>query len=235
MAHAAQLEFIELLSRTIPSFFNGARVLEIGSLDIKGSIRQYFNNCEYTGIDVAPGRGVDLVCQGQDYKMPDGFYDHVISCECMEHNPYWVETIENMIRLCRPGGLVTMSCASIGRDEHGTTRTDKESSPLTVGIGWTYYKNLSEKEIRNKINLEEHFVLSRFWCNWSRSDLYLVGIKASNTDPVETRGQWLDFENSFNKKVESYNSATRSKLRKYVGSCFGEFGLGLAKKFKSST
>src|SRR5690606_19424692 len=103
-------------------FFRGTRVLEVGSLDLNGSVRSNFSGCDYLGIDVAAGPGVDLVCQGQDYDAPDGSFDVVTSCEAMEHNPYWRETFANMLRLCRPGGLILMTCATTGRGEHGTTR-----------------------------------------------------------------------------------------------------------------
>ena len=232
MAHEAQLEFINTMSKHLPQFFNNVRVLEIGSLDIKGTIRQFYNNCEYTGIDVALGKGVDIVCQGQDYDIHDGYYDHVISCECMEHNPYWLETFLNMIRLCRPGGLITMTCAAIGRDEHGTARTDHESSPLTVSIGWNYYKNLSENHFRKKIVFDEHFDLNRFWCNWGRSDLYFAGIKKQNDFSIDTQRKWTELESYYDKINLFQNSTHRAKLREFVGTIFGDSGLRIAKKFK---
>ena len=135
MAHRSQLEFVRLLAANMPEYFRGKRVLEVGSLDINGSIRQFFKDCDYTGLDVAAGPGVDVVCEGQKYDAPG--FDVVISCEAMEHNPYWAETLQNMIRLCKPGGLLVMTCATIGRPEHGTARSEPESSPLTVGLGWS--------------------------------------------------------------------------------------------------
>jgi 2-polyprenyl-3-methyl-5-hydroxy-6-metoxy-1,4-benzoquinol methylase len=59
-----------------------------------------------------------------------GLFDVVISCEVMEHNPFWVATLTNMIRLLKPGGLLVMSCATIGRKEHGTARSLPGASPL---------------------------------------------------------------------------------------------------------
>ena len=142
MAHPAQNEFIGRIRDIFPGHFRHARVLEIGSLDINGTIRGLFTDCDYTGIDVGPGPGVDVVCAGQDFDAPDESYDVVISCEAMEHNPYWAETFTNMVRLAKPGGLVLMTCATLGRKEHGTTRTTPADSPLTVAKGWDYYRNL---------------------------------------------------------------------------------------------
>ncbi len=233
MSHKSELEFIDTLYKYFPQYFNNVRVLEIGSLDINGTIRKFFNSCEYTGIDVGPGCGVDVVCQGQDYDMPDGYYDHVVSCECMEHNPYWHETFLNMIRLCRPGGMITMTCATIGRKEHGTSRIGQESSPLTVDIGWNYYKNLSENHFRKNINFKENFILSRFWCNWSRSDLYFVGIKCTNGVLIDFQHKWVELEVCYNKIVESMNSPTRAKLRRCVGRIFGDLGFSIIKTLRN--
>ena len=58
MAHAAQFEFIESIREVFPAYFDGKRVLEIGSLDINGSVRQFFHGCDYTGIDVADRKSV---------------------------------------------------------------------------------------------------------------------------------------------------------------------------------
>jgi SAM-dependent methyltransferase len=176
VSHASQLKFVELVSLAFPEHFTGSRVLEVGSLDINGSVRKFFRGCDYTGLDVASGPGVDVVCQGQEYDAPNSSFDVVISCEAMEHNPHWVKTFGNMIRLCRPAGLVVMTCATIGRPEHGTTRTEPESSPLTVGLGWNYYKNLSEKDFRRTFDLHE-FERYGFFTKWNHFDLLFVGVK----------------------------------------------------------
>lgn len=175
MAHKEQKEFIEMIRNEFPDFFSGKRVLEIGSLDINGSVRKLFENCEYIGVDVAAGPGVDVVCQGQNYSGPDNSFDVAISCEVMEHNPFWAETVKNMIRLCKPGGLVVMTCATLGRREHGTERTSTVDSPLTVGLGWSYYRNLTASDFLGKDATEglQHIFVN----NWAEYDLYMVGVK----------------------------------------------------------
>jgi SAM-dependent methyltransferase len=155
MAHSTQQDFISYVKNKFPNLFENVKVLEIGSLDINGTMRSFFSNCDYLGIDVGEGNGVDLVCQGQEYDAPDESYDVCTSGECFEHNPYWAETFANMVRMCKSNGLVLFTCATTGRKEHGTTRTDSGSSPLTVGIGWEYYKNLDEQDFRG--SFEESF------------------------------------------------------------------------------
>lgn len=155
MAHSTQQDFILYVKSKYSNYFENSKVLEIGSLDINGSMRSFFSECDYLGIDVGEGPGVDLVSQGQEYDALDESFDICASGECFEHNPYWAETFCNMVRMCKSGGLVLFTCATIGRKEHGTSRSDSGSSPLTVGIGWDYYRNLDEQDFRG--SFEESF------------------------------------------------------------------------------
>lgn len=155
MTHSTQQDFILYVKNKYSDYFENSKVLEIGSLDINGSMRLFFSECDYLGIDVGEGPGVDLVSQGQEYDALDESFDVCASGECFEHNPYWAETFCNMVRMCKSGGLVLFTCATIGRKEHGTSRSDSGSSPLTVGIGWEYYRNLDEQDFRG--SFEESF------------------------------------------------------------------------------
>jgi SAM-dependent methyltransferase len=185
MAHPAQFEFIAAVKAAFPHFFEDARVVEIGSLDINGSVRPYFTGGQYTGVDLGVGPGVDVVCEGQDFASPDGSFDVAISCEAMEHNPYWRETFENMLRMCRPGGLVIMTCATSGRPEHGTSRTSPQDAPL---LKWEYYRNLRARDFRRSIPLRRHLTAWTFCSNLSSCDLYFVGFKAGAPAPKNTPG-----------------------------------------------
>jgi SAM-dependent methyltransferase len=183
MAHGAQRVFFEETRKQFPEFFSGQRVLEVGSLNINGTVRDFFSNCLYTGVDVAAGKDVDIVAQGQDLTFPDNSFDVTVSAECFEHNPYWKETFENMTRMTRPGGLVLFTCAAADRPEHGTARTDVGSSPLTVGIGWDYYRNLGEADFPQE-SLEA-FGSHAFYDNRVNLDLYFVGVVQSRSAAVK--------------------------------------------------
>lgn len=179
MSHKEQHQFIEFVKLTYGSYFTNSKVLEVGSLDINGSVRHFFTECDYTGIDVGPGPGVDLVVQGQDYDGPNDDFDVVISCECFEHNPFWKETFTNMHRVCKPNGLFVMTCATTGRREHGTSRSTPQDSPLTIAAGWDYYKNLTEQDFLDVFNLDEMFSSYSFIVNSKAHDLYFVGVLRS--------------------------------------------------------
>jgi len=129
MAHWEQQEFARRIRKAFPEYFNGSRTIEVGSGEIGGEgVRELFHNGEYIGVDLAEGPGVDRICAGQDIQEPTGSFDVAVSCECFEHNPYWLETFVNMLRLLRPDGLLIMSCALTGRQEHGTHRRDPNAS-----------------------------------------------------------------------------------------------------------
>jgi SAM-dependent methyltransferase len=183
MAHGAQRVFFEKVREQYPEFFSSQRVLEIGSLDINGTVRDFFTNCSYTGVDVAAGPAVDIVAQGQDLSFPDDSFDVAVSAECFEHNPYWRETFLNMVRMTRSGGLVAFTCAADGRPEHGTSRSDVGSSPLTVGLGWDYYRNLGEADF--DADSLAGFGSSGFYDNRVNLDLYFVGVVGKRSAGVK--------------------------------------------------
>jgi len=177
MAHQEQQLFVQAVKALFPSFFNGGRIVEIGSLDINGTVRGFFEEpAEYIGVDLGPGRGVDVVCEGQDYNGAMDSFDVAISVECFEHNPYWKETFINMFRMVKSGGLIVMTCATTGRPEHGTSRSDAGSSPLTIRKGWEYYKNLTEDDFRAAFELNSMFSDYCFNVNTSSHDLYFWGL-----------------------------------------------------------
>ena len=175
MSHPAQHDYIRYVKNKFPDQFLNKQVVEIGSLNINGTVRIFFDKCYYVGLDVDEGKDVDVVCEGQKFNAPNESFDVAISCECFEHNPEWVATFKNMYRLVRPGGMIIMTCATTGRAEHGTTRTTPQDSPLTIGLGWDYYKNLTEKDFREHFNIESMFRNFEFLSQ--NTDLYFYGIK----------------------------------------------------------
>jgi SAM-dependent methyltransferase len=180
MAHQQQFDYIQGLKSKFPFYFSKKKVLEVGSLDINGSIRGFFHDCDYLGVDVAKGPGVDLVCEGQSLDHEANTYDTVGSCECFEHNPHWVETFKNMHRVAKPRGLIFMTCATTGRPEHGTSRTSPHASPLTVEKGWDYYKNLTENDFIENMDINNMFSEYKFKVNPESCDLYFYGIKSDD-------------------------------------------------------
>ena len=178
MAHPQQQQYIETIRKKIPDKFINCKVLDVGSLDINGNNRRYFSNYTYTGIDVAPGRNVDIVSTGHEYTSSE-LYDVVISTECFEHDRHYKLTLKNCVALLKPGGMFIFTCATTGRPEHGTKKTTPQDSPLTIQIkDWEdYYKNLTEQDVRDVLDVNSIFNMYEFSIGHETHDLYFYGIK----------------------------------------------------------
>ena len=173
MAHQEQRDFFESVRARFPQYFDGVSVVEIGSLNINGTVRDFYTNTQtYIGVDLEEGDGVDYVDEGQNVDFADRAFDVAVSAECFEHNPYWKQTFLNMHRMADK--FVIITCASDGRPEHGTTRTTPANSPFT--LAWDYYKNLNENDFRRNFYLDEMFSEYEFSYNPSSCDLYFWGV-----------------------------------------------------------
>jgi SAM-dependent methyltransferase len=176
MAHPEQAVFCTFVRDRFPEKFKGVSVLDIGSLDINGNNRYLFTDYTYTGIDVGPGKNVDIVSKGHEFKSEHQF-DVVISTECFEHDQHWRLTLQNAVSLTKPGGLFMFTCATTGRHEHGTSRTTPQDAPLSHGIFNDYYHNLTSDEIEDAIDIPGEFSEWHFGTNDNTKDLYFYGIK----------------------------------------------------------
>jgi SAM-dependent methyltransferase len=184
MSHPEQVGFFTAVAEANRELLTGARILEIGSYDVNGTVRQLFaGSQEYVGVDLTPGPGVDRVGYGHEVDDPEDSYDVAISGECFEHDPEWRRTFETMVRVTRPGGLVAFTCASRGRPEHGTTRSDRSLSPGTQAVGLDYYRNLVEADFAG-FPLSEWFIAWRFWYLPTSFDLYFAG-RVAGDEPAQ--------------------------------------------------
>jgi len=94
---------------------DAARVLEIGSLDVNGSVRSLFSG-DYTGVDRKDGKGVDHVGGVED--MLGRSFDVVVSTSALEHDPAFWFTLEAIRRILNPGGYFILTTVSWGFFEH---------------------------------------------------------------------------------------------------------------------
>lgn len=100
-------------------FFNGIdqpSIVDVGSMDVNGSLRQTApEGFTYTGVDFAPGPGVDLVLS-DPYVLPfeNDSVDMVVSSSCFEHSElFWVSFLE-ILRILKPRGLFYLNAPSNG-------------------------------------------------------------------------------------------------------------------------
>jgi SAM-dependent methyltransferase len=88
-----------------------ARVLDIGSYDVNGSLRPLFTN--YTGLDMRPGPNVDQVANSHQMPFPDCEFEVVTCVEMLEHDDNPFKTMQEIHRVLKPGGWVILAASGI--------------------------------------------------------------------------------------------------------------------------
>jgi cyclopropane fatty-acyl-phospholipid synthase-like methyltransferase len=63
------------------------------------------------------------VSKTKDLPFGNNTFDTIISSECFEHDPEYKESFIKIYNMLKPDGLFCFTCASTGRNEHGTRRT----------------------------------------------------------------------------------------------------------------
>lgn len=61
MAHVKQLTFFKILSQKIYEYKDSLDVLEIGSYDVNGAIRQVFKSSQCVGVDLIEGKNLYFI------------------------------------------------------------------------------------------------------------------------------------------------------------------------------
>ena len=196
--HPSANNYFQTVKKKFPDHFRNVRVLDCGSCDINGRLKDIFQltgrwRVAYTGMDISPANNVHVVGAIHEATYPAGFFDTIISAEMLEHDKFWKESLRHMIRMLKTGGLLVFSCARKSRAEHGTLRTSPHSS-LTANVkdsshygAWSnYYRGLEEIDIRKAFNPAKHFIGYAFSTNENKiakkdtkpkSDLYFWGVK----------------------------------------------------------
>ena len=121
--------------------FPARNVVECGSRDVNGTVRDLWPDATWTGVDIAPGAGVDVV---SDFTVfwPVVLPDLVVCCEVLEHVEDWTAIIYHALEMLVPGGVLLVTCASTGRAAHsaidgGTLRAGEwyENRPPFLVMG----------------------------------------------------------------------------------------------------
>lgn len=101
----------------------GKSVIEVGSLDVNGSLRpliETFNPKEYIGADLIEGPKVDLICDANDLLNKFGYerFDLLIATEILEHARAWKDVIHNFKNVLKPDGVLLITTRSKGFKFH---------------------------------------------------------------------------------------------------------------------
>lgn len=97
----------------------GGNVLEVGSRNVNGSIRDTLPIT--IGVDMEGGAGVDQIVDVVnliDTFGPESF-DCVVSCDALEHMKDWDESLRNMWGVLKTKGVLVLTMASVTKGLHG--------------------------------------------------------------------------------------------------------------------
>lgn len=116
MVHRTAIANAKLFFDTYVQPLGKVSIVEIGSQNVNGSIRESFGpDVNYIGVDFADAPGVDVVLT-DPYSLPfqDDEIDIVVSSSCFEHSEFfWLSFLE-AVRIVRPGGLIYLNAPSNG-------------------------------------------------------------------------------------------------------------------------
>ena len=168
--HKEVRKFCLAVKNTYPQFFQNSVVLDCGSLDINGNNRYLFDNCFYKGIDIVEGKNVDFVGEVHNFKSKIKF-DCVICTEMLEHDEDFAASLNAMFNFIKPGGLLLITAAGYGREEHGTHEIKPQDSPLTNN----YYCNISVTMLLQGLDLTK---FSWYTISYVKTDIRFAGIKS---------------------------------------------------------
>lgn len=122
--------------------------LDFGGRDINGSTRELLPNTKWTGLDIVPGPGVDIV-RDATLDWPDDYktYDMVITTELFEHVEDWRGVIRTCAQALSNSGeeMLFITCASTGRRPHGA------SGEMDPPPG-EWYQNIEPDEMRRQLS-----------------------------------------------------------------------------------
>lgn len=89
-------------------------VLEVGSLDVNGNIRDLFKDNAYVGLDMRDGANVDVVGNGHDLvaRFGKNKFNLVVCVDTLEHDDaFWV-TVSEMKKVLKKGGWLILGVPS---------------------------------------------------------------------------------------------------------------------------
>lgn len=123
------------VARALASLPPPRRVVELGSRDVNGGIRDLLPaDCAYVGVDIAEGESVDVVADAAAYR-PPWRPDLVLCCEVLEHAPDPQAIVANAARMLAPGGALVLTAACSPREPH----SGQDGGPPSEG---EHYRNV---------------------------------------------------------------------------------------------
>ena len=138
------------------------KVLDVGSRNINGSVRDVLPGVDITGIDFIKCRDVDVVMNAHHILRKFGYhkFDLVTCCETLEHDDAFWMTVQQMRQVVKPGGYLFISTPGINFFKHDYPsdywRFTEDAYKDVFFKGWmdVHIENYSDShsELENKPN-----------------------------------------------------------------------------------
>lgn len=174
----------------------GKIVVDIGGLDINGSLKSFFENMgmTYICIDMEVHPSVDIVvAPGNKLPFEDGSIDLIISTSCFEHDPcFWI-TFKEMTRIVKMDGYIYVNAPTYGKyHSHPGDNWRFYSDAGQALAYWSGYQFSDEKVYNVKVVETFHIlpkldVWTDFVCIWCRVETKETSITVSK-DILSTIG-----------------------------------------------
>lgn len=163
--HAAVREYVAKHCRG-----RWSHVIEVGSRDVNGGVRDLIDTDAYVGVDLVAGPGVQHVGDVREYQ-PVQLADLVLCLEVAEHDPDPLSLFQACCRLLRPGGVFVMTCATGGRAPHSAG----DGGPLGPG---EWYGNVAPSVVLAAVR-DSPFRLRDMVVDPAAGDLRVVVVKGA--------------------------------------------------------
>lgn len=106
MTNFNKKEFCKKIKEKFSNYFIGRKVL-----DINGENKDLFNECNYLGLGLDDDK--NLIFTPYLFDGPDNYFDTIIYTDGLNHDLFYTETIKNIIRMLKPGGLFLFTCDNL--------------------------------------------------------------------------------------------------------------------------